>query len=415
MTMMSSMPTSQHDPQPSPSIAPEHPDPDVAAVSRIGAVPTILRVVCETTGLRLALVARVTSDRWTACATLDRMDFGLSAGDRLDVATTLCREVRATGNPVIIEHASREPEYCGHPTPRLYGFESYIAVPIFRPGGEYFGNVCALDSQPARLRDDRTLGMMNLFAELISLQLAAEEAHTRTREALVNERHTAELREEFIAVLGHDLRNPLSSVITGSAFLLDICDEPKQRTILERVHSSGQRMARLIDDVLDFARGRLGGGITVEPGERLDMARLAGDVVGEIASAHPDRTLRTTFRDPGLAMVDRTRMAQLMSNLVGNAVQHSPPDEPVDVLVVGEGDHVRFSVTNRGEPIPPELTRRLFQPYVRAAGSRPSAGLGLGLYIAAEIARSHGGTLEASSTTGAGTTFTAVVPRAGRG
>lgn len=386
-------------------------DPDVAAVQRIDAVPTILRVISETTGLRLALVARVTEGTWTACATLDRMDFGLQPGDELDVATTLCREVRASGEPIIIEHASQEPEFCGHPTPRMYGFESYIAVPIFRPGGEYFGNVCALDANPARLRDEKTLAMFRLFAELISLQLAAEEAHSRDRAALVDERRTAELREQFIAVLGHDLRNPLSAVITGSSFLLDVCEEPRQRTILERIHGSGQRMARLIDDVLDFARGRLGGGIHAQPGEVADVAEIAAAVVAEIASASPDRTIRVTYRDAGSAVLDRTRMAQLMSNLVGNAVQHAPPEAPVDVRVEGAGDRVRFSVTNGGAPIPPELMQRLFQPYVRSTGRRAGDGLGLGLYIAAEIARSHGGTLTATSTVEGGTTFTAELPR----
>lgn len=386
--------------------------PDVAAIARISAVPTILKVISETTGLRLALVARVTETEWTALATLDRMDFGLRAGDHLDVATTLCREVRASHEPIVIEHASQEPGFCGHPTPRLYGFESYIAVPIFRDG-DYFGNVCALDSRPAPLRDGRTVEMMKLFAELIGLQLTAEEQHARDREALLIERHTAELREQFIAVLGHDLRNPLSSVITGSAFLMDICEQPKQRTVLERVHSSGHRMARLIDDVLDFARGRLGGGIALSPERVDDVAALAGQVVSEVAGAHPGRTLRLFSVDAGAAVLDRTRVAQLMSNLVGNAVQHSPPDQAVEVRVEDAGDHVRFSVTNAGDPIPPELIPRLFEPYVRASGDRPRHGLGLGLYIAAEIARSHGGTLQVASTAATGTTFTALLPRSG--
>jgi sigma-B regulation protein RsbU (phosphoserine phosphatase) len=388
-------------------------DPDMAAIARISAVPTILKVISETTGLRLALVARVTDDAWTALAALDRMQFGLSAGDHLDIATTLCREVRASHEAIVIEHASQEPEYCGHPTPKMYGFESYIAVPIFRGGGEYFGNVCALDSNPAPLRDGKTLEMMKLFADLIGMQLTAEEQHARDREALLAERRTAELREQFIAVLGHDLRNPLSSVITGSAFLMDICEQPKQRTVLERVHSSGHRMARLIDDVLDFARGRLGGGISVDPEPVDDVAQLAAHVVAEVASAHPGRTLRLTSRDAGAAVLDRTRAAQLMSNLVGNAAQHSPPDQAVEVRVEDAGDFVCFSVTNAGEPIPPELLERLFQPYVRAASDRPHRGLGLGLYIASEIARAHGGTLAVSSTAEAGTAFTALLPRSG--
>jgi phosphoserine phosphatase RsbU/P len=390
---------------------PVHPDPDVAAVQRIGAVSTILRVISETTGLRLALIARVRENSWTACATLDRMDFGLAPGDQLDVATTLCSEVRETGQPIIIEHASEEPAFCGHPTPKMYGLESYIAVPIYRTGGEYFGTVCALDSRPAKLRDGKTLEMMKLFAELVSLQLAAEEEHSRDRQALSSERHTAELREQFIAVLGHDLRNPLSSVITGSAFLMEIADDPRHRTIMARIHSSGQRMGRLIDDVLDFARGRLGGGITVAPEDTVDVARLAAEVVGEIAASRPERAIRLDVREAGRARVDRTRVAQLMSNLVGNAVQHSPDGQPVEVVVEGDKGTVRFRVTNRGEPIAPGLMARLFHPFVRAEGERPSAGLGLGLYIAAEIARSHGGSIQVASTAEDGTTFTAVLPR----
>src|SRR5215218_6663002 len=106
---------------------------DIAAIARISAVPTILKVISETTGLRLALVARVTEGAWTACAVLDRMEFGLSVGDNLDVATTLCSEVRATNQAIIIEHASAEPRFCEHPTPRMYGFESYISTPLYRP------------------------------------------------------------------------------------------------------------------------------------------------------------------------------------------------------------------------------------------------------------------------------------------
>lgn len=126
---------------------------DVAAISRISAVPTILKVISETTGLRLALIARVTEESWTACVPLDRMDFGLSVGDKLDVATTFCREVRSTLEPIVIEHASEEPQFCNHPTPKMYGFESYIATPVFRANGEYFGTICALDSLPASIKE----------------------------------------------------------------------------------------------------------------------------------------------------------------------------------------------------------------------------------------------------------------------
>ena len=342
-------------------------------MARIGAVPTILKVVSEITGLRLALVARVTSDGWTACAVLDRMNFGLRVGDRLEVATTLCSEVRDTGQPIVIEHASREPEYCDHPTPQMYGFESYIAVPLVRPDGEYFGTVCALDAAPAELRQPKTIAMMQLFAEPIGLQLTAEDAANRDREALADARQTAELREQFSAVLGHDLRNPVSAIMAGSGFLLDLPQEPTQRTVLQRIRSSGERMSRLIDDVLDFARRRLGGGM---PLARKDVVLPdpAERVVAEIVGAHPERTVHVSASGHATARLDPVRITQLLSNLVANAVEHAAPGEPIDVRVDGGAEVTRLAVVSRGRPIERAVLARPFQPYFRSAdGRRPTA------------------------------------------
>lgn len=391
---------------------PEALDADVAAIARIGAVPTILKVVSEMTGLRLALIARVTQQSWVACAVSDRMNFGLGVGDQLAVATTLCSEVRDSHEPIIIEHASREPEYRSHPTPKLYGLESYIAVPIFRSNGEYFGNICALDSAPATaLREPKTLAMMQLFAELVSLQLAAEEQSVSDREALSQARTTAELREQFIAVLGHDLRNPLFAIVVGSGYLLGLPQDARQRGMLIRIQCAAERMSRLINDIMDFARGRLGGGIGLERRPVL-VANVVNEVVGELSSAHPERTIRVEGTDAGTALLDGSRTAQMLSNLVGNAVQHSAPHEPVDVRLEGSERSVRVAVISRGEPIPAEMLPRLFQPYVRAAGDKPRQGLGLGLYIAGEIARGHGGSIAVQSTDDGITTFTVDLPRA---
>lgn len=393
-----------------PEVGPDHVDADIAAVARIGAVPTILKVISEVTGLRLALVSRVTQGSWTACAVLDRMDFGLAVGDHLEVATTLCSEVRDRHEPIIIEHASQDPAFCMHPTPKLYGFESYIAVPIMRANGDYFGNVCAMDFAPMALHAPKTLAMMQLFAELISLQLTEEEESVRDREALSDERQTAELREQFIAVLGHDLRSPLSAILAGSGFLLGLPQDAMQRTVLERIGSSGERMTRLVDDIMDFARGRLGGGMPLTR-ELVPVAELVENIVAEISSAHPERLVRVAASDAGTAWLDPVRIAQMLSNLVANAVEHGSPGEPVDVVVESNNALLRFAVISRGHPIPPHVLALLFQPYFRAVENRPRTGLGLGLYIAAEIARAHGGHISAESTAEGITTFTVDVPQ----
>lgn len=109
---------------------------DLAAIARISAVPTILKTVRQSTGLRFTVVARVLRNRWVACAVHDEIEFGLKVGGELDVATTLCSQVRDTLAPVVIECASTDAHYCNHPSPKKYGFESYISVPIFRRTGQ---------------------------------------------------------------------------------------------------------------------------------------------------------------------------------------------------------------------------------------------------------------------------------------
>lgn len=154
---------------------------DVEAVGRIEAVPTILRVVCESTGLGFAAVARVTTDQWVACAVHDKLSFGLFPGATLDVSTTLCATVRDQRATVVIDHASLDPLYCNHVTPKMYGFESYISVPIFLVDGSYFGTVCALDPQPNVVNTPRIITQLTLFAELIALQLDADKKNQATR------------------------------------------------------------------------------------------------------------------------------------------------------------------------------------------------------------------------------------------
>ncbi|GJD52802.1 Sensor histidine kinase RcsC [Methylobacterium crusticola] len=146
---------------------------DILAVSSIAAVPTILEVVCRTTGMGFAAVARVTEDRWVACQVRDDIAFGLQPGGELRVETTLCREIRRSGTAVVIDNVSEDAVYCGHPTPALYGFASYISMPIVLPDGTFFGTLCAIDPRPARLNTPETVGMFKLFADLIAFHLNA--------------------------------------------------------------------------------------------------------------------------------------------------------------------------------------------------------------------------------------------------
>lgn len=382
---------------------------DIATIGRISAVPAILQVIRELTGLRFAAVARVTEDSWTACAVLDQLDFGLQVGGELDVVTTLCHEIRQAHHSVVIDKAIDDPLYRDHHTPRLYQFESYIAVPIFRTDGRFFGTICALDPNPAPLKSSTIQSTMESFARMLALQIEAEENLQETEAALCQERETADLREQFIAVLGHDLRNPLFAISAGAEMLLRKLPDPASEQRVRHILTSAQRASRLVDDVLDFARGPLGRGIPVNIEPCPDLEDAVRHVISEVQSVHPDRTIKSSIGDLHSVHCDRERVAQLLSNLVANAVAHGDPDGSIDISAqIKEGQFV-LSVKNQGQ-IAEEALPHLFRPYSRPASDTPQAGLGLGLYIASQIAQSHGGKLDVVSTEQQGTTFTFSLP-----
>ena len=368
----------------------------VDEIQAISAVPKILETVAALTGLRFVCIAFVTDDSWTACAVLDKLDFGLKPGGQLDVTTTLCEEVRDTGCAVIIDSVLGSDQYRDHHTPRIYGFQSYFSIPIFRTNGAYFGTLCGLDPEPARLTDKVNVSTMQLFAELVSKQLDAETKLVAAREDLSIERETAELREQFIAVLGHDLRTPLGSILLGTELLALKHPDPASQPVVERIRRSATRMAALVDDVVDFTRGRTGAGIPM----RLRDAQVAGtleQVVDEMRGLYPSRAIEATIT-PGMRLrCDPERIAQLLSNLLKNALVHGSDDAPVRVgAALVEGEFV-LSVANAGRELPQGVIDGLFKPYWRAKSRSGSEGLGLGLYIVDQIARAHNGTIEVSS------------------
>jgi signal transduction histidine kinase len=368
----------------------------VDEIQAISAVPKILETVAAMTGLRFVCIAHVTDDSWTACAVLDKLDFGLAPGAQLDVTTTLCEEVRDTARAVIIDSVDDSDQYRAHHTPRIYGFKSYFSIPIFRADGQYFGTLCGLDPEPARLTESTVVTTMHLFAELVSKQLDADNKLVAARAELLDERETAELREQFIAVLGHDLRTPLGSILLGTELLARKHPDPAAAPVVERIRRSAVRMAALVDDVVDFTRGRMGSGIAMNMREAAIDGTLE-QVVDEMRGLYPQRAIEARISAGLYLRCDPERIAQLLSNLLKNALVHGSDDAPVQVEAeLVEGTLV-LSVANAGRELPQQVIASLFKPYWRAASRSGSEGLGLGLYIVDQIARAHGGTIEVSS------------------
>jgi signal transduction histidine kinase len=370
---------------------------DIDAIKLIDAVPRILEVVCRSTGMGFAAIARVTDDRWICCAARDEIGFGLKPGDELKLETTICNQIRQSPQTIVIEHVAEDEVFSGHRTPAMYGFQSYISTPIILADGSMFGTLCAIDPRPALLKNLETIGMFKLFAELIASQLNSNRSLAASEAILLGERQVSELREQFIAVLGHDLRNPLASIAAGARMITTARSEKETSEIAALMQTTVNRMSRLIDNLLDFARGRLGGGLTLQRSANEPVGQILNQVVAELRSSHLDRTIETKF-DPGKTInCDGQRIGQLFSNLLGNAITHGSPDKPIVVRAKTEQGTFELSVVNSGDPIPPAAMKQLFQPFYRGTVKQSLQGLGLGLYIASEIARAHGGTIDVNS------------------
>jgi sigma-B regulation protein RsbU (phosphoserine phosphatase) len=229
-------------------------------------------------------------------------------------------------------------------------------------------------------------------------QRVAEETAERLRSdtALTSQREEAKLREQFIAVLGHDLRNPLASIIAGTRLIQRSKLDEKGEAIIVMMQKSVMRMASLVDNVLDFARGRLGGGLTLVLSTQ-PLEPALRQVVDELQSTHPESIIKTDFALTKSVLADPVRIGQLFSNLLGNALTHGLAGEPVTVTAK-TADAFELAVCNAGDPISPATMERLFQPFARGEVRPSKQGLGLGLYIASEIAKAHGGTIDVTST-----------------
>ena len=225
-------------------------------------------------------------------------------------------------------------------------------------------------------------------------------------------------RDLFLAILSHDLRNPLNSIAMSAELIRHTDDTHRAAEAIgcaSQISTNAAVMARMISDLLDYTRTRLGAGMPVSPAP-MDLDSLCRALFDEFRTAHPTRVIRYHWKGDLKGQWDTDRLRQAISNLLGNAVQHGAENEPIELRAVGDDSDVMIVVYNGGPPIPPGELPRIFDPLVRGSSAehpkhnRPGS-IALGLYIAREVARSHGGTIDATSSRGAGTAFTMRLPR----
>jgi signal transduction histidine kinase len=221
--------------------------------------------------------------------------------------------------------------------------------------------------------------------------------------------------QQLVGIVSHDLRNPLNAILVSAQLALrnEGLDERTVRSV-NRIRSAAERASRMIRDLLDFTRARLGGAIPITRAPA-DLARVCEHAVEEVSLAWPGRKIVPSIPARLEAHVDADRISQVLTNLLANALQYSPAGTDVRVSLGEAGGQAVIDIHNHGEPIPAESLPRIFEPLQRAtvAYDHSSRSIGLGLYIVKQLVRAHAGTIEVVSAPDVGTTFTVRLPRAG--
>jgi signal transduction histidine kinase len=324
------------------------------------------------------------------------IDMRLPDADGFSIITELRAADGASQNVPVLFLTDAPPDWLTERQGYALGALGYVSKPI--------------DPQALRSKVEilvalsrRGMELRQRQSEMEIQQAAVREAHEALEKAMASSR----VKDVYMGILGHDLRSPLGAIIMSSRMLLmrTTLNESDRETVY-RIARTAERMAALIQDILDYTRGQAAGGIPIVP-RPVDMREICLAMVEEMSLLHADRTIELQVGGDLRGQWDRGRIEQVLSNLLANAVHHG--EGAIRVSAEGNASEVLVRIYNRGNPIPPDQLPDLFEPFRR--GPNSWIGLGLGLYIVREIMRAHGGTVEVESSAERGTTFTTRWPR----
>jgi signal transduction histidine kinase len=400
---------------------------DIEAVKRIPIVPTMLEVICRSTGMGFAAIARVTEDRWIACSVRDEIQFGLKPGGELKIETTLCNEIRDSHKAIIIDDVANDEQYRHHHTPRIYGLKSYISMPIFLKSGEFFGTLCAIDPNPAQLKNPKIIGMFNLFAELISFHLHSLDILEQSTLALHDANRQLEdavsENRQYQHISNHNLQEPLRKIRVYSSILVEAAEDnnPEQtRQIALKVNTLAQKFTMMIKDISDLSNLN-----DKEASiELVDLNKVLSDVCLHL---EPQLHIKNaTINKDVLPVIQAipSQMEQLFYHLIKNAVKFSKPDQPAVLTItctelppyqasqqlLPAGKYCEISVTDNGIGIEKPQLEKIFDIFQQLAPDNTLEGFGVGLAHCRKIVRNHGGIISAKSEVNEGATFSIVLP-----
>ena len=422
---------------------------DLERIWQIPVVNTMLDVICKTTGMGFAVLARVTDKTWLACAVRDNIQFGLEPGQELQIDTTICQDILHNGKSVIIDEVGKDLIYKDHHTPVLYGFESYISVPIIRKDGSFFGTLCAIDPKPQVVNTPAVIGMFQLFVELIAFHLDALDQFKSMESQFLNERtfndelekkiheRTIQLEENNAALLkmnenlqtftyisSHDLQEPLRKIQTFISVIKEkeaanLSD--KGRDYFQRIQSAASRMQILINDLLTYSHAE----VDEKKFVQLNLQALIEDVQAELHEELEKQHATIHISQMCEARIIAVQFRQLLHNLIGNALKFASPDRNPEIRIESQmitADelpeepptaaiaycHIR--IADNGIGFEQQYSAKIFELFKRLHTNATHPGTGIGLAIVKKIVENHNGLIRASGNAGEGAAFDIYIP-----
>ena len=398
---------------------------DIERVKQIPIVPTMLDVVCQTTGMGFAAIARVTQDKWITCGVRDDINFGLVPGSELKLETTICNEIRDSRQAVIIDHVDKDEHFRNHHTPLMYGFQSYISMPIILKNGDFFGTLCAIDPNPADLNNPKIIGMFKLFADLISFHLNSLDLMEQSNFALfeMNKQLVDSIDEnrQYQYISNHNLQEPLRKIRLFSNMLMnavDTKDTEKATGFAVRIEAHAQRISMMIKDLSDFSELNH----SDEPFVSTDLNKVIADVCMQLA--HQVKTKNAIVNVATLPAIPAipSQIEQLFYHLINNALKFSKRETSPDIdirssaiyqkqLPTGkEQKYVEIRISDNGIGIEQSHLEKIFDIFSQLPNSQSLQGFGVGLAYCRKIIRNHGGSISTQSEPGIGTSFSIILP-----
>jgi len=428
---------------------------DILNIEKIAIVPTLLNVICQTTGMGFAAVARVTEDRWITCSTVDYLEFGLKPGDELEIKTTLCDDIRKNPRAIIIDNVSEDPLYHDHHTPEIYKLQSYISVPIILKNGTFFGTLCAIDPKPNSLKEFKVREMFNLFAELISFHLTAIENENETHLVLKEKSHLLEKTvgekkeveklksdaekklieknislekmnselEAFNYISSHDLQEPLRKI----QLFTDVIEREEQeklsekaKTAFQKIRTSAFRMQNLINDLLIYSKTKFDD----RKFEQKDLNVIANDVIEDLSEEAENKNVTFDIKNLGKLFVIEFQFRQLLYNLLSNSLKFASPDRQLIIQVSSEiikgtksahhmlseyKQYFKITIADNGIGFDQVYSDRIFGLF-QALHTKPMKSTGIGLTIVKRIVENHNGFIKAEGVVNEGAKFEIFIP-----